>query len=105
MAAGLAEVNSEAMMPWRFQCGPLPQRQRALVTVATAPPAAGTAASGRVPAQPAEDTPLTLLALSRLAEEAGLQAGVPNMAVASRDPIRVAQKPWLPHGCCSRLLS
>jgi succinate-semialdehyde dehydrogenase/glutarate-semialdehyde dehydrogenase len=48
-----------------------------------------------VVAKPAEDTPLTALALARLAEEAGLPAGVLNVVTASREHTPATVSNWL----------
>ncbi|WAC71987.1 NAD-dependent succinate-semialdehyde dehydrogenase [Roseateles sp. SL47] len=53
------------------------------------------AAGCTVVAKPAEDTPLTALALVRLAEEAGLPAGVINMVVCSRERAHLVVDLWL----------
>ena len=53
------------------------------------------AAGCTVVAKPAEDTPLTALALARLAEEAGLQAGVLNVVTASREHTPATVANWL----------
>src|SRR4029078_2150255 len=46
------------------------------------------AAGCTVVAKPAEDTPLTALALVKLAEEAGVPPGVLNIVTASRESVR-----------------
>ncbi|WP_163368200.1 aldehyde dehydrogenase family protein, partial [Enterobacter hormaechei] len=48
-----------------------------------------------VVAKPAEDTPLTALALAQLAQEAGLPPGVLNMISASRERGIEAVADWL----------
>lgn len=53
------------------------------------------AAGCTVLAKPAEDTPLTSLALIRLAEEAGIPAGVINLVCASRDHTPEVVDVWL----------
>lgn len=53
------------------------------------------AAGCTVVAKPAEDTPLTALALVRLAEEAGLPAGVLNIVTASRANTPKVVDAWL----------
>jgi succinate-semialdehyde dehydrogenase/glutarate-semialdehyde dehydrogenase len=53
------------------------------------------AAGCTVVAKPAEDTPLTSLALVRLAEEAGLPAGVLNIVTASRQRAAEVVDVWL----------
>jgi succinate-semialdehyde dehydrogenase/glutarate-semialdehyde dehydrogenase len=53
------------------------------------------AAGCTVVAKPAEDTPLTALALVRLAEQAGLPAGVLNIVVASRERAPEVVDVWL----------
>jgi succinate-semialdehyde dehydrogenase/glutarate-semialdehyde dehydrogenase len=53
------------------------------------------AAGCTVVAKPAEDTPLTALALVRLAEEAGLPAGVLNIVTASRTNTPKVVDAWL----------
>ncbi len=62
-----------AITPWNF---PLAMLARKL--------APALAAGCTVVAKPAEDTPLTALALAKLAEEAGLPAGTVNILTASR---------------------
>src|SRR5450830_1642383 len=53
------------------------------------------AAGCTVVAKPAEDTPLTALALARLAQEAGLPAGVLNLVTASRERTPEVVDVWL----------
>ncbi|MCX2860651.1 NAD-dependent succinate-semialdehyde dehydrogenase [Paucibacter sp. PLA-PC-4] len=56
------------------------------------------AAGCTVVAKPAEDTPLTALALAYLAEQAGLPSGVLNMVCASRALTPVVVDEWLKDG-------
>jgi succinate-semialdehyde dehydrogenase/glutarate-semialdehyde dehydrogenase len=56
------------------------------------------AAGCTVVAKPAEDTPLTSLALAKLAEEAGVPAGVLNIVPASRDRTPEVVGEWLTDG-------
>jgi len=56
------------------------------------------AAGCTVVAKPAEDTPLTSLALVRLAEEAGVPAGVLNIVAASRERTPEVVGEWLADG-------
>lgn len=56
------------------------------------------AAGCTVVAKPAEDTPLTALALAYLAEQAGLPAGVLNVVCASRAQTPVVVDEWLKDG-------
>lgn len=53
------------------------------------------AAGCTVVAKPAEDTPLTALALAKLAQEAGLPAGVLNLVTASREHSPEVVDVWL----------
>lgn len=53
------------------------------------------AAGCTVVAKPAEDTPLTSLAMVRLAEEAGIPAGVLNIVTASREHTPAVVDAWL----------
>ena len=53
------------------------------------------AAGCTVVAKPAEDTPLTSLALVRLAEEAGIPSGVLNIVTASREMTPEVVDVWL----------
>lgn len=76
-----------AITPWNFPA--------AMIARKIAP---ALAAGCTVVAKPAEDTPLTSLALSRLAEEAGLPAGVLNMVVASRERAAEVVDVWLADG-------
>jgi succinate-semialdehyde dehydrogenase/glutarate-semialdehyde dehydrogenase len=73
-----------AITPWNF---PL-----AMIARKIAP---ALAVGCTVVAKPAEDTPLTALALARLAEEAGLPAGVLNVVTASREHTPAAVSNWL----------
>ena len=76
-----------AITPWNF---PL-----AMIARKIAP---ALAAGCSVLAKPAEDTPLTALALARLAHDAGLPPGVLNMISASRTNGVDATKVWLDDG-------
>jgi len=73
-----------AITPWNF---PL-----AMIARKIAP---ALAAGCTVVAKPAEDTPLTALALVKLLEEAGLPAGVLNIITASRSAGQQAVAEWL----------
>jgi succinate-semialdehyde dehydrogenase / glutarate-semialdehyde dehydrogenase len=73
-----------AITPWNF---PL-----AMIARKIAP---ALAVGCTVVAKPAEDTPLTALALALLAQEAGLPDGVLNMIAASRDEGIAAVADWL----------
>jgi succinate-semialdehyde dehydrogenase/glutarate-semialdehyde dehydrogenase len=73
-----------AITPWNF---PL-----AMIARKIAP---ALAAGCTVVAKPAEDTPLTALALARLAEESGLPAGVLNVVTASREHTPGTVSNWL----------
>lgn len=73
-----------AITPWNF---PL-----AMIARKIAP---ALAAGCTVVAKPAEDTPLTALALAQLAQEAGLPPGVLNMISASRERGIEAVADWL----------
>ncbi len=73
-----------AVTPWNF---PL-----AMIARKIAP---ALAAGCTVLAKPAEDTPLTALALVRLAEEAGIPPGVINIVTASRARTPVVVGAWL----------
>ncbi|WP_244817475.1 NAD-dependent succinate-semialdehyde dehydrogenase [Caballeronia sp. Lep1P3] len=73
-----------AITPWNF---PL-----AMIARKIAP---ALAVGCTVVAKPAEDTPLTALALALLAQEAGLPDGVLNMISASRDAGVAAVADWL----------
>ncbi len=73
-----------AITPWNF---PL-----AMIARKIAP---ALAAGCTVVAKPAEDTPLTALALVKLAEEAGLPAGVLNIVTASRAHVEEVVSTWL----------
>lgn len=73
-----------AITPWNF---PLAMLARKL--------APALAAGCTVVAKPAEDTPLTALALARLAEEAGFPAGTVNVVTASREQAGSTVGAWL----------
>jgi succinate-semialdehyde dehydrogenase / glutarate-semialdehyde dehydrogenase len=73
-----------AITPWNF---PL-----AMIARKIAP---ALAAGCTVVAKPAEDTPLTAMALVLLAHEAGVPAGVLNLISASRENTAEAVKDWL----------
>ncbi|MGR4067387.1 NAD-dependent succinate-semialdehyde dehydrogenase [Billgrantia sp. C5P2] len=73
-----------AITPWNF---PL-----AMIARKIAP---ALAAGCTVVAKPAEDTPLTALALVALAEEAGLPAGVLNIVTSSRERVGEVVGAWL----------
>ena len=73
-----------AITPWNF---PL-----AMIARKIAP---ALAAGCTVVAKPAEDTPLTALALAQLAQEAGVPPGVLNMISASRERAVPAVADWL----------
>ncbi len=73
-----------AITPWNF---PL-----AMIARKIAP---ALAAGCTVVAKPAEDTPLTALALAALAEEAGLPPGVLNVVTASRSHVGEVVGAWL----------
>ena len=73
-----------AITPWNF---PL-----AMIARKIAP---ALAAGCTVVAKPAEDTPLTALALIKLAEEAGLPPGVVNIVTASRERTPETVSAWL----------
>jgi succinate-semialdehyde dehydrogenase/glutarate-semialdehyde dehydrogenase len=73
-----------AVTPWNF---PL-----AMIARKIAP---ALAAGCTVVAKPAEDTPLTALALVRLAEEAGIPPGVVNIVTASRAQTPIVVGEWL----------
>ena len=73
-----------AITPWNF---PL-----AMIARKIAP---ALAAGCTVVAKPAEDTPLTALALAALAQEAGMPDGVLNMITADRDEGIAAVADWL----------
>ncbi|HEY1128065.1 MAG TPA: NAD-dependent succinate-semialdehyde dehydrogenase [Roseateles sp.] len=76
-----------AITPWNFPA--------AMIARKIAP---ALAAGCTVVAKPAEDTPLTSLALARLAEEAGVPAGVLNLVVASRERAAEVVDVWLADG-------
>lgn len=73
-----------AITPWNF---PL-----AMIARKIAP---ALAAGCTVVAKPAEDTPLTALALVALAEEAGLPAGVLNIVTSAREHVGEVVGAWL----------
>jgi succinate-semialdehyde dehydrogenase/glutarate-semialdehyde dehydrogenase len=73
-----------AITPWNF---PL-----AMIARKIAP---ALAAGCTVVAKPAEDTPLTSLALARLAEEAGIPPGVLNIVTCSRENVAEVVGAWL----------
>lgn len=73
-----------AITPWNF---PL-----AMIARKIAP---ALAAGCTVVAKPAEDTPLTALALARLAQEAGIPAGVLNIVTSSREQVKDVVGAWL----------
>jgi succinate-semialdehyde dehydrogenase / glutarate-semialdehyde dehydrogenase len=73
-----------AITPWNF---PL-----AMIARKIAP---ALAAGCTVVAKPAEDTPLTALALVRLAEEAGIPPGVLNIVTSSREKVKEVVGAWL----------
>jgi len=76
-----------AITPWNFPA--------AMIARKIAP---ALAAGCTVVAKPAEDTPLTSLALAKLAEEAGVPAGVLNVVVASRERAAEVVDVWLADG-------
>jgi succinate-semialdehyde dehydrogenase/glutarate-semialdehyde dehydrogenase len=73
-----------AITPWNFPA--------AMIARKIAP---ALAAGCTVVAKPAEDTPLTSLALVRLAELAGLPAGTINLVTASRGRVAAVVDVWL----------
>ncbi len=73
-----------AITPWNF---PLAMIARKL--------APALAVGCTVVAKPSEDTPLTALALFKLAEEAGFPAGVMNIVTASRTNTQAVGDTWL----------
>lgn len=73
-----------AITPWNFPA--------AMIARKIAP---ALAAGCTVVCKPAEDTPLTALALLRLAEEAGFPAGVLNIVCASRNNTPAVVDVWL----------
>ncbi|MBI3154188.1 MAG: NAD-dependent succinate-semialdehyde dehydrogenase [Burkholderiales bacterium] len=73
-----------AITPWNFPA--------AMIARKIAP---ALAAGCTVVAKPAEDTPLTALALVALAEEAGVPAGVLNIVTASRERAAEVVDVWL----------
>jgi len=81
-----------AITPWNFPA--------AMITRKIAP---ALAAGCTVVAKPAEDTPLTSLALARLAQEAGFPAGVLNMVTAARERAAGVVDVWLADGRVRKL--
>jgi succinate-semialdehyde dehydrogenase/glutarate-semialdehyde dehydrogenase len=73
-----------AITPWNFPLAMLARKVAPAI-----------AAGCTVVAKPAEDTPLTALALARLAEEAGLPAGTVNVVTASRGNAAGTAAAWL----------
>ncbi|RQN32886.1 aldehyde dehydrogenase family protein, partial [Paraburkholderia tropica] len=73
-----------AVTPWNFPA--------AMIARKIAP---ALAAGCTVVCKPAEDTPLTSLALVKLAEEAGVPAGVLNIVTASRENTPAVVDVWL----------
>lgn len=73
-----------AITPWNFPLAMLARKA-----------APALAAGCTVVAKPAEDTPLTALALARLGEEAGLPAGTVNVVTASRGNAAGTVGVWL----------
>lgn len=73
-----------AITPWNFPM--------AMIARKFAP---ALAAGCTVVAKPSEDTPLTALALVKLAEEAGFPDGVINIVTASRNNTEALAKAWL----------
>ena len=73
-----------AITPWNFPA--------AMIARKIAP---ALAAGCTVVCKPAEDTPLTSLALVKLAEEAGVPAGVLNIVTASRERTPEVVDVWL----------
>lgn len=73
-----------AITPWNFPA--------AMIARKIAP---ALAAGCTVVAKPAEDTPLTSLALGRLAQEAGIPRGVLNIVTASRERTPEVVNVWL----------
>ena len=73
-----------AVTPWNFPA--------AMIARKIAP---ALAAGCTVVAKPAEDTPLTALALVKLAEEAGVPGGVLNLVTASREHAAAVVDVWL----------
>jgi succinate-semialdehyde dehydrogenase/glutarate-semialdehyde dehydrogenase len=73
-----------AITPWNFPA--------AMIARKIAP---ALAAGCTVVCKPAEDTPLTSLALVRLAEEAGVPPGVLNIVTASRERVAEVVDVWL----------
>jgi succinate-semialdehyde dehydrogenase/glutarate-semialdehyde dehydrogenase len=73
-----------AITPWNFPIAMLARKM-----------APALAAGCTVIAKPAEDTPLSALALVRLAHEAGFPAGTVNVVPASRDQAAAVADVWL----------
>jgi succinate-semialdehyde dehydrogenase/glutarate-semialdehyde dehydrogenase len=73
-----------AITPWNFPMGMLARKA-----------APALAAGCTVVAKPAEDAPLSSLALAALAEEAGVPAGVLNVVTASRSRAAEVADAWL----------
>jgi len=73
-----------AITPWNFP-----------MTMLTRKIAPALAAGCTVVAKPAEDTPLSALAVAKLAEEAGIPAGCINIVPASRDHAAAVVDVWL----------
>ena len=73
-----------AITPWNFPIAMLARKIAPAV-----------AAGCTVIAKPAEDTPLSALALAFLAAEAGIPAGVINVVPASRERAAAVVDPWL----------
>src|SRR6185312_6969539 len=76
-----------AITPWNFPLAMLARKM-----------APALAAGCTVVAKPAEDTPLTGLALVKLLEEAGLPAGVVNIITASRANVGDTAGVWVADG-------
>jgi succinate-semialdehyde dehydrogenase / glutarate-semialdehyde dehydrogenase len=73
-----------AITPWNFPIAMLARKVAPALAVGCT-----------VVAKPAEDTPLSALAIAKLAEEAGLPAGVLNIVTASRDRAAELAGAWL----------
>src|SRR5690554_5204071 len=82
-----------AITPWNFPM--------AMITRKCAP---AIAAGCTVVIKPAEATPLTALALARLAREAGIPAGVINVVTAARSEEHTSELQSRPHLVCRLLL-
>ncbi|MCP5011368.1 MAG: aldehyde dehydrogenase family protein, partial [Aestuariibacter sp.] len=61
------------------------------------------AAGCTVVVKPAEDTPLTALAMAKLAELAGFPEGTINVLAASREQTAIAVDAWLKDPCVKKL--